>query len=153
VPVVPPPAYALTGLLVQHLVAGDRRTGAVRKLVGAAVAAGSAALAAGSARRFRDSGTTIEPFHPERTKALVTTGPNALTRNPMYVGMAGLLCAHALVRGGWLPMLPVAAFVVVIDQTQIRPEEAALRELFGEEYDAYCARVPRWLPGLPDQRG
>ena len=80
---------------------------------------------------------------------LVTDGPNALTRNPMYVGMAGVLTAHALVRRGWLPVLPLAAFVAVIDRTQIRPEEAALRELFGEKYDAYCARVPRWLPGLP----
>lgn len=152
-PAVPPPAYALTGLLVQHLVAGDRRAGVLRKLVGGAIAAGSVALAGGSVRRFRESGTTVEPFRPERTKVLVTTGPNALTRNPMYVGMAGALAAHAIVRGGWLPMLPVAAFVAVIDRTQIRPEEAALRELFGEEYDAYCARVPRWLPRLPDQRG
>lgn len=121
----------------------------VRKLAGGAVAAASAALAAGSVRRFRVSGTTVEPFHPELTSALVTSGPNALTRNPMYVGMAGLLGAHALVRGGWLTVLPLAAFVAVIDLTQIRPEEAALRELFGEEYDTYCARAPRWLPGLP----
>ncbi len=147
--VVPPPAYAATGLLAQHLLAAKGRAGAVRKLAGGVVAVGSAALAAGSVRRFRDSGTTVEPFRPERAKVLVTAGPNALTRNPMYVGMAGLLGAHALVRGGWLTALPLAAFVAVIDLTQIRPEEAALRELFGEEYDVYCARVPRWLPGLP----
>jgi protein-S-isoprenylcysteine O-methyltransferase Ste14 len=149
VPVVPPPAYAVTGLLAQHLLAGNGRAGVVRKLAGGAVAATSAVLAAGSVRRFRVSGTTVEPFRPELTSALVTSGPNALTRNPMYVGMAGLLGAHALVRGGWLTVLPLAAFVAVIDLTQIRPEEAALRELFGEEYDAYCARAPRWLPGLP----
>jgi protein-S-isoprenylcysteine O-methyltransferase Ste14 len=149
VPVVPPPIYAVAGLLTQHLLAGNGRAGAVRKLAGGVVAAGSAALAAGTVRRFRESGTTVEPFHPETTKVLVTTGPNALTRNPMYVGMAGLLGAHALVRGGWLTVLPLAAFVAVIDLTQVRPEEAALRELFGEEYDAYCAQVPRWLPRLP----
>jgi protein-S-isoprenylcysteine O-methyltransferase Ste14 len=152
VPVVPPPLYAVTGLATQHLLARKARNGtvgAVRKLAGAAVAAGSLALMAGSARRFRAGGTTIEPFHPERASTLVTDGPNALTRNPMYAGMAGVLTAHALVRRGWLPVLPLAAFVAVIDRTQIRPEEAALRELFGEEYDAYCARVPRWLPGLP----
>jgi protein-S-isoprenylcysteine O-methyltransferase Ste14 len=40
--------------------------------------------------------------------------------------------------------VPVAAFVGV-DRVQIRPEEAALRELFAEEYDAYCGRVRRWL--------
>jgi protein-S-isoprenylcysteine O-methyltransferase Ste14 len=149
VPVVPPPLYAVTGLATQHLLARKGGVGALRKLAGAAVAAGSLALMAGSARRFRAGGTTVEPFHPERASMLVTDGPNALTRNPMYVGMAGVLTAHALLRRGWLPVLPLAAFVAVIDQTQIRPEEQALRELFGEEYDAYCARVPRWLPGLP----
>ena len=148
-PVVPPPAYAATGLLAQHLLAGDGRAGRLRKLAGGAVAAGSVALLAGSVRRFRANGTTVEPFRPERSSKLVTSGPNALTRNPMYVGMAGLLGAHALVRRGWLPALPLVAFVAVIDRTQIRPEEAALRQLFGEDYDAYCAAVPRWLPGLP----
>ncbi len=148
-PVVPPPAYAAAGLLAQHLLAGNGRAGVVRKLTAATVAAAGAALATGSIQRFRAQGTTVEPIRPERASALVTGGPNALTRNPMYVGMAGLLGAHALLRGGWLPVLPAAAFVAVIDLTQIRPEEAALRELFGQEYDDYCARVPRWLPGLP----
>ena len=148
-PVVPPPAYAVAGALAQHLLAGDRRPGAIRKLAGAAVAAASATLIVGSIQRFREGGTTVEPFHPEHATALVTGGPNALTRNPMYTGLAGLLTAHALVRGGVLPALPVAAFVAVIDRTQIRSEEAALRELFGQDYDAYCTRVPRWLPGLP----
>ena len=75
----------------------------------------------------------------------MTSGPNGVTRNPMYVGMAGALVAHALIRGGWGTVLPVAAFVAVIDRVQIQTEEAALRELFGEEYDAYCRRVRRWL--------
>ncbi len=148
-PVVPPPAYALAGAVAQHVLARKRSAGAVRKVAGGAVAAASVALIAGSIQRFRDTGTTVEPFRPEQASTLVTDGPNALTRNPMYVGMAGLLTAHALVRGGVLPTLPVVAFVALIDRVQIQPEEAALRELFGQEYDAYCARVPRWLPGLP----
>ena len=148
-PVVPPPAYGLAGLVAQHLLASSGSAGAVRKVAGGAIAAASVALAGGTAQRFRRAGTTVEPFRPEHATALVTDGPNALTRNPMYVGMVGLLAAHALVRRGWLPVLPLAAFVAVIDRTQIVPEEAALRQLFGQEYDAYCARVPRWLPGMP----
>jgi protein-S-isoprenylcysteine O-methyltransferase Ste14 len=95
--------------------------------------------------RFRRDHTTVEPFDPSKTSALVTDGPNALTRNPMYVGMAGLLTAHALFRGGWLTLLPVAGFVAVIDRFQIRPEEAALQELFGEDYAAYCRSTRRWV--------
>lgn len=146
VPIVPPPLIALGAAAVQHALAPDEPAGAVRKVAAAGVAAASIALMAGAMMRFRSSHTTIEPFEPSKATALVTDGPNAITRNPMYVGMTGLLTAHALARGGVLTALPVVAFAGVIDRFQIRAEEEALYELFGEEYDAYCSRVPRWLP-------
>lgn len=146
---MPPPAYAVAVAVAQHLLAGDHRPGTLRKVAAGATAAAGLALIGGSIQQFRERGTTVEPFRPDQASALVTTGPNAVTRNPMYAGMAGLLTAHALVRGGILPTLPVAAFVAVIDRLQIRPEEAALAANFGDEYAAYCDRVPRWLPGLP----
>jgi len=62
----------------------------------------------------------------------------------MYVGLAGLLGAHAVWRGSWAALLPLAAFVVLIDRVQIKAEEAALLEKFGAEYDAYRATSPRW---------
>lgn len=144
-PHVPPPLIALAAGIAQHLMAGDRRPGPVRKAAAASVAAGSVGLLAGSARQFASHHTTVDPLHPSRASTLVTDGPNRITRNPMYVGMAGVLTAHALLRGGWATALPVAAFVAVIDRVQIRPEEAALRELFGHEYDDYCRSVRRWL--------
>jgi protein-S-isoprenylcysteine O-methyltransferase Ste14 len=144
-PVMPPPLLALGAGFVQHALAPDERGGAVRKVAAATVATASVGLLAGASMSFRKHGTTFEPFHPEDATALVTDGPNAVTRNPMYVGMAGLLTAHALYRGGLLTALPVAAFVAVIDRIQVRPEEEALRQKFGEEYDAYRAAVPRWI--------
>ena len=144
-PHVPPTLIGLTAGLVQHRLASGSRPGALRKLGAVAATAASGWLVAGSIQRFRGTGTTVDPLRPARASGLVTSGPNAVTRNPMYVGMAGALVAHGLVRGGWRTALPVAAFVGIIDQVQIRPEEAALRELFGEEYDAYCRRVRRWL--------
>jgi protein-S-isoprenylcysteine O-methyltransferase Ste14 len=93
-------------------------------------------LAGASSRSFRREGTTVLPFHPEQASALVTSGVNAATRNPMYVGMAGLLLARAVHRGSWTALAPVAAFVAVIDVYQVRFEEAALRERFGDVYDA-----------------
>ncbi len=144
-PHVPPPLIALTAGVVQHRLASGSRPGLLRKLGAVGATAASGWMAAGSIQRFRSSGTTVDPLRPARASGLVTSGPNGVTRNPMYVGMAGALVAHALIRGGWGTVLPVAAFVAVIDRVQIRPEEAALRELFGEEYDAYCRRVRRWL--------
>ena len=116
-----------------------------RAVAATTLSAASVALAGSASRSFQRQGTTVQPFRPERTTALVTTGANAITRNPMYVGMAGLLLAHAVRRGSWVALAPVAGFIVLVDRVQIAAEEPALREKFGGEFEAYCARVPRWL--------
>lgn len=118
----------------------------LRKVAAGAVALGSIGLLASADLAFIKHKTTVNPLEPDKASALVDSGPFRLTRNPMYVGMAGLLAAHAIRRGGWLTPLPVAAFVAIIDRTQIPAEEVAMRANFGEAYDAYRARVPRWLP-------
>jgi protein-S-isoprenylcysteine O-methyltransferase Ste14 len=105
----------------------------------------SISLAGAAASRFRRSGTTVDPLHPESASVLVTSGANALTRNPMYVGMAGLLVSHAIWRRSWVALAPVAVFVALIDRLQIRAEESALTDTFGAEFDAYRAATPRWL--------
>ncbi len=114
-------------------------------MVAIVIAASSICLAAASARQFQRQGTTVEPFEPSRAAVLVTTGVNAISRNPMYVGMAGLLVANAVRLGSWTALLPVAVFTVVIDRVQIAAEEPALLANFGAEYEAYRASVPRWL--------
>jgi len=84
----------------------------------------------------------------------VTAGPFAVTRNPMYVGLSGLLVAHAVWRGSWVALAPAAGFVAIIDRLQVPEEEAALGGKFGATYEAYRAVTPRWLdprslrPGL-----
>jgi protein-S-isoprenylcysteine O-methyltransferase Ste14 len=93
--------------------------------------------------RFRRHGTPFNPARP--AKALVTDGPYRFTRNPMYVGMA---CAYAGAAIGvsalWsLALLPAVLFV--IDRAIVPREERHLAETFGEEYERYRLRVPRWL--------
>lgn len=105
-------------------------------------------MAGEAASRFHRRGTTLEPFQPDRASVLITGGANTLSRNPMYVGMAGLLLAHALWRGSWIALLPLAGFVVFIDRVQIQAEETALLGNFGAEYEAFRATSPRWI----DQR-
>ena len=100
-------------------------------------------MAGAAASRFRQSGTTLEPFQPDRASVLVTSGANAISRNSMYVGMAGLLLAHAVWRGSWTALLPLAGFVAFNDRTQIQAEETALLEKFGAAYEAYKATTPR----------
>ena len=115
-------------------------------LVGAAlVAVPSAWLAVDCVVRFRRAGTTVDPTVPGAASALVTAGANGLTRNPMYVAMAGGLVAHAVARRSWPGLLPVAAFVVAMSRWQIAAEERALAGHFGDSYARYRATVPRWV--------
>ena len=143
---VPPPVLMALAAGVQRAMTPTATARSpLRTAVAAGLLGGSIATAGAASRRFRRSGTTFEPFHPDRASVLVTTGANAVTRNPMYVGMAGLLVAQAVHRGSWAALLPAAAFVAVVDVYQVRFEEDALRTLFGADYDGYCAAVPRWL--------
>lgn len=127
---------------------GGRPPGVGRAALTATFTLTAVAMAASTVRRFRRSGTTLDPFQPDRAAVLVTGGANTISRNPMYVGLSGLLLAHAAWRGSWAALLPVAGFVAFIDRTQIPAEEAALREKFGAAYEAYQANSPRWI----DQR-
>ncbi|GAA1478018.1 hypothetical protein GCM10009623_24640 [Nocardioides aestuarii] len=145
-PVLPPPLLALAAGVGQRVLTGPTaRPGPVRVVTSAALVAVSAALASSASHRFRVSGTTVEPFRPEQASALVTDGANGITRNPMYVGMAGMLVAHAVWRGSPVALLPAAAFVAFIDRVQISAEERALAQKFGDAYEDYLASVPRWI--------
>ena len=150
---IPPPVLAVLAAVVQRALSRTSPPPTRARIASATVvAAGSAALLGGSLRQFRRRSTTVDPLHPDRATALVTTGPNRVTRNPMYVGAAGLLASHGILRGAWVTVLPMAAFVVAIDRLQIRAEEEALQARFGADYAAYRAQVPRWL-GRPSGRG
>jgi protein-S-isoprenylcysteine O-methyltransferase Ste14 len=78
--------------------------------------------------------------------ALVTTGPYARVRHPMYT--AGLLftAGHALV-GGVLPALWPLAAVALLVALRLPDEEAMLEARFGEAFRAWRARTGRLLPG------
>ena len=146
VPRIPPPAAAVGAALVQRALSHGKRPPTVGRTVGAvAISLVSFSMAGTAASRFRQSGTTLEPFQPDRASVLVTSGANAISRNPMYVGMAGLLLAHAVWRGSWTAILPLAGFVAFIDRAQIQAEESALLENFGAAYEAYKATTPRWI--------
>lgn len=89
--------------------------------------------------------TTANPLEPEKSTSLSTNGIYRFTRNPMYLGMAVLLLTWGVFLGNPLNLVSLAGFVFVITQWQIKPEEAALRGLFGDEYEMYCRRVRRWI--------
>jgi hypothetical protein len=78
---------------------------------------------------------------------LVTSGPYAYTRNPMYLGHLIFLAGLALTLRSELGALIFVANVVFF-QMRVTRDERRLREFFGEAYAEYSARVKRWIPGL-----
>jgi len=111
--------------------------------IGIALIGGGIALAGDL--EFKRASTTINPFKPENTTALVTTGIYRRTRNPMYVGLTLVLAGWAaFLCSAWALLGPVV-FVLYISRFQIAPEERILSGKFGEAYGAYTSRVRRWL--------
>jgi protein-S-isoprenylcysteine O-methyltransferase Ste14 len=63
----------------------------------------------------------------------------------MYLGLATLLVAWAVYLGSLAALVVLPGFVAYLNRFQIEPEERALVERFGAEYEAYRSRVRRWL--------
>jgi len=80
---------------------------------------------------------------------LMTAGPFAWTRNPLYLGSGIIGLGYVLLSGVAWSLLPLLAAFTVIYLPTIRYEEARLRELFGDRLNDYFARVPRFFPRWP----
>lgn len=81
---------------------------------------------------------------PER---LVTTGPFAWCRNPMYLGHIIYLLGLTLTLKSELAAAITGANLVWY-QLRVKRDEKRLAERFGQSYLDYTARVRRWVPGL-----
>lgn len=146
-PVVPPPVLALAvGLLMWAMRdLGPRIDFPARAPLAAALAGAGLLVDLVSVAAFVRARTTVNPLAPEKANALVVGGLYRFSRNPMYLGMLMILLGWAAWLAQPLALGPVAAFVVLIEVFQIRPEEKALEEKFGENYREYKKRVRRWL--------
>jgi protein-S-isoprenylcysteine O-methyltransferase Ste14 len=103
------------------------------------------AISVAAGGRFRQAGTTFDPFKPGDASYLVTGGVFQISRNPMYLGLVLLLIGWAMWLGTVSPWLVPPLFAVLICRAQIVPEEKALEARFGETYLAYRRRVRRWI--------
>jgi protein-S-isoprenylcysteine O-methyltransferase Ste14 len=94
---------------------------------------------------FRRAKTTVNPMRPDSTSSLVVSGIYKYTRNPMYLGFLLVLLGWATFLSNLAALALLPAFVVYMNHFQIKPEERALGSLFAQEYQAYLARVRRWI--------
>ena len=101
------------------------------------------ALIAWGARTMRAAGTNIDPKQP--AVALVTTGPFRWSRNPPYLANLIIYVGTTLVVDALWPFVLLVPLIAVLEWGVIRREERYLSRRFGAPYDAYRARVRRWL--------
>ncbi len=135
------PAAGLAGLKPLSFLdyATVRWSGLALALLGIAATA-AAQLAMGDSWRIG-----VDPA--ERT-ALVTGGPFGVVRNPIFTGMLAGCAGLTLMVGNPLALLGFVALVLTIE-IQVRVvEEPYLREVHGEAYQRYLARVGRFWPGV-----
>jgi len=138
----------VAGLIPRWLLGGFARPeNSVLSWVGAVVAAVGAGIYFRCAWEFATRGLgTPAPIAP--TKFLVTTALHRYVRNPMYIGVAlvilgeaGLFRSVHLVEYAAVMLLIAHLFVVLY-------EEPTLLRQFGESYEEYRRKVPRWLPRM-----
>jgi protein-S-isoprenylcysteine O-methyltransferase Ste14 len=79
---------------------------------------------------------------------LVTEGPYAYLRNPIYTGMLGLLIATGLAMEHWIALIMAVLIFVAGMVIRVRSEEKLLRAAFGAEFEEYASRVPAVVPGI-----
>ena len=103
------------------------------------------ACAIPSFKLFARYKTTISPLKPSDTTVLVTEGMYRYSRNPMYLGLLLITIASTIWFGTWLGIIINIVFIFLINFLQIIPEEEALLEIFGEEYEEYKKNVRRWI--------
>ena len=87
---------------------------------------------------------TPAPFDPPRK--LVVRGPYRFVRNPMYIGAGTTLAGAALYYESLSILFYTGLFFLVTHLFVVLYEEPRLRRTFGDDYEAYCRRVRRWIP-------
>ena len=89
---------------------------------------------------------TVTRRRSRDVQKLVTHGPFALSRNPLYNGNYLLWMGFTALSGVWW-FLPIATLLFAVEYYFIvRYEEGVLESIFGEEYLAFKRRTPKWIP-------
>jgi protein-S-isoprenylcysteine O-methyltransferase Ste14 len=90
--------------------------------------------------RFWSPHLQLRPSHQ-----LITGGPYARIRHPIYTAIVGWLMSLGLVAANWTPFV-FAALAALHFLLKIQPEEKMMLQQFGDEYREHMKRTGRLLP-------
>ncbi len=138
-----PPLWLLGTLAAQYLLARFLPLLSFDLPGGPILVIAGFALIFWSAIHFRRAQT---PIHPRRKPTtLITDGPFAFSRNPIYLGMALIAAGWAIRLGALSALLMVPIFMLIIQRRFIVGEEFHIDRALGEEWRSYTSRTRRWL--------
>ncbi|MDP3651792.1 MAG: isoprenylcysteine carboxylmethyltransferase family protein [Rhodoferax sp.] len=84
-------------------------------------------------------------YHAQRRHALATAGPYARIRHPQYVAFVLILLGFLLQWPTLLTLLMFPVLLLMYARLAVT-EEAEMRAQFGEAFDSYARRTPRFIP-------
>jgi protein-S-isoprenylcysteine O-methyltransferase Ste14 len=84
-------------------------------------------------------------YDAQRRKELATTGPYARIRHPQYVAFVMILLGFLLQWPTLLTLLMFPILLIMYGRLAIT-EEAEMRAQFGEEFEQYARRTPKFIP-------
>lgn len=92
---------------------------------------------------FKKYQTTVKP--DEKPSVLLTNGPFAISRNPMYLGMTLFLIGEGILLGSLSSFSGALFFIAAMEFVFIPQEEKTMKQTFGIDYEDYKKRVRRWI--------
>ena len=97
---------------------------------------------------FRIAARGYKEEETDSGNKLVTTGPYAIVRNPMYFGtlMIGIGAVLVLLKP-WAILVFALGFLIIY-APQIRKEESILLNKFKEQYSDYRKKIPKYFPSI-----
>lgn len=146
-PAVPPVFFVIPlivgGLVEVYLLDGDFISESLGLVIGIVMIVAGVLLGYWTWKTLNSFGESPDPRHA--TESIVTSGPFARSRNPVYLSwvIIGLGIALALNTA----VLIVATFVgaLAVHVFVIKREEAYLNDKFGEPYEQYVDSVRPWI--------
>jgi protein-S-isoprenylcysteine O-methyltransferase Ste14 len=87
-------------------------------------------------------------YHAQRRQELAVQGPYARIRHPQYVGFAGVLLGFLLQWPTLLTLLMFPILLAMYGRLAVS-EEAEMQARFGDAWEAYAAKTPRFVPTWP----
>ena len=89
---------------------------------------------------------TQKGSHDQKIGRLITGGPYAYVRHPLYFGTFLIGVGFCVVaQSVWLAVVALGCFLVTY-RRKMTEEEVLIREEWGSKFERYQCAVPRWLP-------